>query len=72
MKANHEWQPGHSRCTHCGQHRQRADGTPCVVVLRKLIEGWREKSANEPMPTDRAIGLDTCANELEALIGAAE
>ena len=35
--------------------------------LARLLMTWRERSA-EPIPTDRAIGVDRCGDELEALL----
>lgn len=35
--------------------------------IEKLVKRWRRK-ANSPIPTDRAIGYDNCADELETII----
>jgi len=56
-------------CPKCIAAKALAQGeparTPAETRAEKLIEIWRER-ANGQMPTDRAIGYDTCADELEA------
>lgn len=41
-------------------------------VLRELVQKWREQVASGLMPTDREIGVENCANELEAALASSE
>lgn len=38
-----------------------------LPALRRLVEAWRAR-ADGPVPTDRAIGIEECADELAALL----
>lgn len=37
------------------------------IVAAQIVE-WKYRVENQPMPTDRQIGIDMCANELSAAL----
>ena len=49
--------------------RERAEkAEEKVKSVTALMNEWRYIAIEKPMPTDRAIGLEACAEELEAAL----
>lgn len=39
-----------------------------VAAVTSLVNEWRYVAGNQPMPTDKAIGMEKCADDLAAAL----